>query len=80
MPDRTAGLYRHATNVGTNRRYSGRYSGRTGGQVGELTDHRHIGTLVTFDVHRTVKVMSVGHMGQADCPWSAFDGVPYRLA
>jgi hypothetical protein len=70
MPDRTAGLYRHAIDVGTNRRYSGRTGRgrRTGRQGGELTDHHHIGTLVTFDVHRTVKVMSVGHMGQADCP------------
>ena len=36
--------------------------------VGEPTD-QDIGTLVTFDVYRTSKVMSVGHADEDVCPY-----------
>ncbi len=36
--------------------------------LGKPTDHL-IGTLMTFDVHRTFKVISVGHADQDDSPY-----------
>ena len=60
MPHRTAGRCRQVTDVGTNRRCAGGVPGRgrrrrTGGAL-------WTGTLVTFDVYRTSKVISVGQV------------------
>jgi hypothetical protein len=37
--------------------------------LGEPSDH-DIRTLVTFDVYRTLKVISVGHVDHDGCPWA----------